>query len=84
MGALPWTGEGASRFNPCCLRLAKKPIDIIAGLFLARVLEDVFGAANLDDFACVKKRGALRNVLRLLRIVRDDDDGVRLAQFTES
>src|SRR5688572_10467626 len=58
------------------LRSAVTAGDIVLGALLARIGEDVFGAAIFDHLAKVEEGGPLRHAGGLLHIVGDDGDRI--------
>src|ERR1700761_402947 len=55
--------------------------NIVFGLFLARLGEDLFSTIELDQLTKVHEGGQIRTACRLLHVMRDDDDRVLVLQF---
>src|ERR1044071_6151381 len=54
---------------------AEPPRDVVLGLLLLGLDEELVGHAVLDQLAEVHVGGEVRDPRRLLHVVRDDDDG---------
>src|SRR5258708_4425130 len=64
-----------------CSRLTKLASDVILGARFPRRGEDLLGGPVLDQLSHIEERGGIGHARGLLHVVRDDDDGQRLAQF---
>src|ERR1039458_8388167 len=67
--------------SPC--RLAESSGDVILGLFLAGIDENLVGDIEFDQFAHVHVSGVVRHARCLLHVVRDDGDGVVGLEFVQ-
>lgn len=47
------------------------------------MVENHFRIVEFDDLSIEEKRGLIRNAVRLLHVVRDDDDGVLGLEFAQ-
>src|SRR6266850_3883817 len=73
-------------FDACSLmpmRLSKPSGDVVLGLLLLRLDEQLVGDAELDQLAEVHVGGEVRDARRLLHVVRHDEDGDALLQVVD-